>query len=386
MIRQHPQSSAYEMLAPPTPVAEPDAAPIPPEPEAATEATTPDVVGAPVLALAEPPAKTRRIAPMTIVRIVVTFGAFALIARKVGFGAVFHALSEANPALLAAGYAVAVITILITVRQWHGLANANGVPCGYRRCLHLELGGDVFDAALPSSIGGDVVRAASLAETPDERVPAAASVVLRRLCNFPGMVFITAVGLLATIDLGYAGRIRPYALAVLAGGLVLVGLTLSTALGRVSKWGILKRGPGVAVAKLLATLHDFRGQRRDLGRAALRGLVFWVFVVASQSLFIMAVGIHVTLAYSALVITTATAVTMVPISLGGYGLREGAFAAFLAAGGHATGAQGAAVGICITVQTLALGVIGIPFYLTLRKTRRYPVGVPAPAETALGAA
>jgi uncharacterized membrane protein YbhN (UPF0104 family) len=66
-------------------------------------------------------------------------------------------------------------------------------------------------------------------------------------------------------------------------------------------------------------------------------VVFWIFVVASQSLFIMAVGIHVTLAYSALVITTATAVTMLPISLGGYGLREGAFAAFLAAGGTPPG-------------------------------------------------
>jgi hypothetical protein len=68
-----------------------------------------------------------------------------------------------------------------------------------------------------------------------------------------------------------------------------------------------------------------------------------------------------------LVITTTTAVTMLPISLGGYGLREGVFGLFLAAGGHATGGQGAAVGVCITVQTLALGVIGIPFYLTIRR-------------------
>ena len=81
-------------------------------------------------------------------------------------------------------------------------------------------------------------------------------------------------------------------------------------------------------------------------------------------MFILAARDPCPVTYSALVITTATAVTMLPISLGGYGLREGAFAAFLAAGGHATAAQGAAVGVCITVQTLALGVIGIPFYLT----------------------
>jgi uncharacterized protein (TIRG00374 family) len=307
---------------------------------------------------------------MTVIRIVVTVGAFALIARKVGFKSVFQAFANADPLWLAAGYAVAVVTIVLTVWQWHGLAAANGVRRPYRRCLHLELAGDVFDAALPSSIGGDFIRATSLADTPEERVPSAAAVVLRRLCNFPGMIVIVAVGLLGTITLGYATRIRPYSLVVLAGGIVLVAMMLSPAMGSLGRWSVLKKGPAVALSKLLGTLHEFRGQRRDLRVAMVRGLLFWTVVVASQSLFIRAVGIHIPIAYSALVITTATAVTMLPISLGGYGLREGAFAAFLAAGGHATAAQGAAVGICITAQTLALGVIGIPFYLTVRASRR----------------
>jgi uncharacterized membrane protein YbhN (UPF0104 family) len=319
-----------------------------------------------------PAARKRRLAPMTVLRIAVTIGAFGLIARKVGVHAVLHALAAANPRLLAAGYGVAVITIALTVWQWHGLACANGLPRRYGRCLHLELGGDVFDAALPSSIGGDFVRATSLADIPAERVPAAASVVLRRLCNFPGMIVITAIGLAATLSLGYANRIRPFSLAVLAGGFVLVVLTLSPVMGVLGRWGLLKRGPGVAVAKLLGALHEFRGQRSYLLQATVRGLLFWSVVVVSQSMFIAAVGIHIPLSYSALVITTTTAVTMLPISLGGYGLREGVFATFLAAGGHATGGQGAAVGVCITVQTLALGVIGIPFYLTIRTRRGRP--------------
>ena len=260
---------------------------------------------------------------MTVVRIVVTVGAFALIARKVGFKSVFQAFAHSDPVWLAAGYLVAVVTIIITVWQWHGLAAANGVSRPYRRCLHLELAGDVFDAALPSSIGGDFIRATSLADTPEERVPSAAAVVLRRLCNFPGMIVLTAIGLLGTITLGYATRIRPYSLVVLVGGLVLVAMMLSPAMGFIGRWGILKKGPAVALSKLLGTLHEFRGRRRDLRVAMVRGLLFWAVVVASQSLFIRAVGVHIPVAYSALVITTATAVTMLPISLGGYGLREG---------------------------------------------------------------
>lgn len=334
-----------------------------------------------------PVGRKRRVAPMTVVRIAVTIAAFGLIARKVGVHAVLHALAVANPKWLAAGYGVAVVTIALTVWQWHGLARANGLPRSYGRCLHLELGGDVFDAALPSSIGGDFVRATSLAAgSPAERVPAAASVVLRRLCNFPAMVVLTALGLVGTLSLGYAARIRPFSLAVLAGGFVLVLVMLSPAMGLLGRWGLLSRGPGVVVAKLLAALHEFRGQRSYLAAATLRGLLFWVVVVASQSMFIRALGIHIPLTYSTLVITTTTAVTMLPISLGGYGLREGVFATFLAAGGHATGGQGAAVGVCITVQTLALGVIGIPFYLTIRRRRLRDRARHARPRTALRAA
>ena len=201
------------------------------------------------------------------------------------------------------------------------------------------------------------------------------------------MIVLTVIGVLATIGDDYAEHVRLFALAVVAGGFALLLLALSPALGRLSQVGLLSRGPGVGVAKLLATLHNFRGQRRDLLWASLRGLVFWIMVVISQASFMVAVGIHVSPAYAALVITTATAVTMVPISLGGYGLREGAFAAFLTAGGHATAAQGAAVGVCITVQMLALGIIGIPFYVTVRTGRRQTTAKTAvETEQVLGAA
>ncbi len=63
---------------------------------------------------------------------------------------------------------------------------------------------------------------------------------------------------------------------------------------------------------------------------------------------------------------------MLPISLGGYGLREGSFAAFLAVAGHATAAQGAAVGVCLTLQTVGLGLIGVPVLLHPAPVDRAP--------------
>ena len=227
----------------------------------------------------------------------VTAGAFALIARKVGFGAVFHAFARADPAWLAAGYAVAVLSIVVTVWQWHGLSSANGVRSTFRRCLHLELPATSSTLRCPARSEAISFGPTSLAESPEERVPAAASVVLRRLCNFSGMIVLTAVGLIGTISLGYAGRVRPYSLVVLAGGLVLVAGMLSPVMGSIGQWPLLKRGPGVALASCSPPCTSSGGRRRDLVLAMVRGLLFWTVVVASQSLFIRAVGIHVPLLF-----------------------------------------------------------------------------------------
>ena len=64
--------------------------------------------------------------------------------------------------------------------------------------------------------------------------------------------------------------------------------------------------------------------------ASLRGLFLWSIYSLAQWSFMRAVGIHVPLAYGALVVTTTNLITILPISLGGYGVREGAFTAFLA--------------------------------------------------------
>lgn len=303
-------------------------------------------------------------------RLGVTASALVYILHKSGLHRILSSLGNARSGLLALGFALGIVSALITALQWHGLLHANGLSRRYRRCLHLELAGRVFDAALPSSVGGDVVRAIYVADDPAQRVGGAASVVLRRLFNFPGLVVLMAIGLLASLGDPYLGRILPYALVALAGGALLGVVGVSPLFGRFAKLRVMQRGFGRSVGKLFDALHAFRGHHRQLVVASLRGVVFWAVVVVSQWAFMLAVGVRVPFAYAALVVTVTNAITLVPISIGGYGLRESAFATFLAVAHMATPAEGVAVGICLTAQTMGLGLIGVPFYLTIKQRRR----------------
>jgi hypothetical protein len=75
-------------------------------------------------------------------------------------------------------------------------------------------------------------------------------------------------------------------------------------------------------------------------------------------------------------VTTINALTMLPISINGYGVREGSFTRFLAPlyGSGAAAAQlaarkGTAVGFLLAAQSLLWAGIGVVFWLTDKRHR-----------------
>jgi uncharacterized protein (TIRG00374 family) len=302
-----------------------------------------------------------------VLKITVSAGLLAFLLAKGGIGKLLHTLAHTSPSWLALGFAFGVVGAFVTITQWHALLRASDVNRSWARCFRIEWACDFFDAALPSSIGGDVMRAVFAAHEPEERVKTASSVVLRRLLNFPGMIVVMLIGLLASLHLRYVGRVAPYASAAIVAGIVGLAVAATPFARWLGRTPLLQRfGPGRAVGKLLHELDGFRGNRRAIFGASLRGTVFWCVVVLSQWSYMRAMGIHAPLVYAAVVVTCINAITMLPLSLGGYGVREGGFSAFLAVAGLATVAQGIGVGLCITAQTMAFGLIGLPVYLTMR--------------------
>jgi hypothetical protein len=195
------------------------------------------------------------------------------------------------------------------------------------------------------------------------RVGAGVAVLLRRVVSIPGLVVLLGVGCALSIDHPYAGNAITLGLCCLGGGLLIVVL-MATA-GRLN-WSSLSWVPG-PVRKLARAVMQARaagvGPSMPLVRAGVRGLAFWVTVVVSQTCYIWAAGIRPPLGYAVLVVTCVNAVSMIPISLGGYGLRESAFGLLLSVGGLGSASQGASVGICLSVQTLLFGLVGGLIYL-----------------------
>jgi uncharacterized membrane protein YbhN (UPF0104 family) len=111
--------------------------------------------------------------------------------------------------------------------------------------------------------------------------------------------------------------------------------------------------------------------------------MFWTLSVFNQWCLMHAVGIGASIPLAATVVTTVNVLTLLPISINGYGVREGAFAAFLASGGLATLGQALSVSLMLVSQTILWGVVGIICWAlpSLRRPERAPMFAISPTST-----
>ena len=325
-----------------------------------------------------PPAGSFRRRLNLAVRTVVSAGLIALLLHQAGGRSILEQVLGVSPAWFALGLLLGVGAAGLQANQWRGLLEVVGLPRTYAATLRADTAARGFDALLPSSIGGDVIRVSLATDRPDQRGRAVVSVLLRRLMQLPGLVAVLGAGSLASLGLSYAGPVRAIAASCAVAG-VLGGLLVLLA----ARAGALQRLPRrLRVLAQSVTETSAAAGGHPFFRASLRGLVFWCVVALSQVCFTVAAGVHVPFGYAVAVVAVVNTLSLLPISVGGYGLREGAFGAFLAASGHATLAQGAVVGACLSLQTFAFGLIGGLVYLLSGRQVAAPVVPAGPAPTA----
>ncbi|MBV9685687.1 MAG: flippase-like domain-containing protein [Alphaproteobacteria bacterium] len=264
------------------------------------------------------PAAPARGKLLSAARWVVTLLAFWVVVRSIDLGAVIAAMGGAAPLGLGLiGFVVAAQFALLVWRWQFVIRLLCGQTVGFG-ALALMLGQSfLIGQALPSSIGGDVARVALLSRSTGA-VAATRSVVCDRLLGFAGL----AVILLPTI---------PVILAMIGGRAGHLMLTIG-ALGTVA-----------AVALILGCSLSFRGQwlARHLAtiagdllvvlRSGRLGLMAIVLAIGGSLFCVLliyviggAIGADLQ-AWDCLVLApSALLVSALPISLGGWGVREGA--------------------------------------------------------------
>ena len=260
--------------------------------------------------------------------------------------------------------------IVLSALRWQKVLEALDIRTGLPRLMSHYLAGQFVSNVLPTTIGGDVVRVSRLSRETGESPGTFASVVLERLTGWLVLPVITIVGFAVNPGLRELGNATSVALALALGTLLLLVGVLAAAGsthigGRFAARGGWRRFVG-AVHLGIDRLRTHPGAAANVliaGFAYQLALVL-AAVAAAQALGLRPAGLTALLAFFPAVLIAQ----VLPISMSGLGVREGAFVLFLGPLGVAS-EEAIALGLLLYLLNMAVSLLGAPAFATGGRAR-----------------
>src|SRR3954449_3050022 len=265
-------------------------------------------------------------------------------------------------AWLLSGLALTIFAVGLAAARWQRVADVLHLHARLRTFFSQYLAGMFVSSVLPSTIGGDVVRVSRLSATTGDTPGSFASVVLERVSGWVVLPLLTLVGLAihpSLLELGNASRIALFlalgALGVLA---VLVVAGTSPRLG-----GRLAHNDGWLrfIGAVHLGMEEFRRAPLSVLAVLAVSVAYQLTLVVAAWMVGHALGLNIGITVLLVFMPAVAMAQVLPISIGGLGLREGALVLFL----HPLGVSyehAIAFGLLISGMTLAVSLLGAPAF------------------------
>jgi glycosyltransferase 2 family protein len=210
-----------------------------------------------------------------------------------------------------------IVSRLAIGLRWHRLLRSGGLPISLGQAMRLTFAGLFANNFLPATIGGDIVRLAGAIQLKLDGAISAASLIADRLVGMAGMAMTALIGLSIVLKTGIPDK------AVLSSVFLLAQLSSATARGQQPRW---YQTTWRKTLDLLKRLFFALGRWLKQPGALLAALGYsWVNMLCQfgvLSVLFHGMGQQVSFWSVAGLYSLVYFVTLLPISINGYGLQE----------------------------------------------------------------
>lgn len=262
------------------------------------------------------PARTSWLKWVRIAGTILSIGLLIWLVTQQDWNAFLTTLQEMRWILVLLAAGLVLITQTFNATRWFTLLRAIQLPTTWWRSTQIFFAGLYVSNFLPTTIGGDVLRLGGIVAETDDRLSAGATVVIDRLVSMAGMALLLPFSLAYVVPT--MGGAASYGTPVFILGMNWVD-RIRPALRKVwEAFSLWRSKPGALAAALIASL------------AGVLSYLVSLLLLAHE------LDIDVNLAQVAGVTGLTYFMTLLPISLNGWGVREVGVVAFYSALGAGT--------------------------------------------------
>lgn len=300
---------------------------------------------------------------MTVLRVAVSAALVFWILRKAPLGEVLDAFRSADLRFVLLAVALSPLGYWSSVSRWRLLIRSQGGDAGFWFLVRSFVVGIFFNNLLPSTIGGDAIRAYDTSRSGVGRAAAVAIVVVDRFIGLLALMLFAGVGLLLS---GHLTDRVPALYGWVAGGTLAMGLIAALLFLPSRRAPDLLARLGPRFKKVSDAIFAFQGKGVVLAKAFGYSLFLQTLVVLNGWLLSKALHVPIALPYFFVIVPIAVFVMMIPVSINAIGVRENVWAFFFMAFGVA-GAKGVAVAWLDYGHVLIHALVGGAIYAWSRR-------------------
>lgn len=297
--------------------------------------------------------------------------------RRIEIGQTIEALRLCRIDYLLYSFFIFFVVYMLCFLRWRVLLKSAGINASLGKLTSLYSGSLFFNLFLPATIGGDIMRVLDLSSHTKKAKEVAATVLLDRLSGFVAMVLMGFLSIV--LGWKYIEKCSLLVPALVVCVLVFVLITIFFTKNLFNK--IIRLLPHVSLRLKLVKLHEevfaFRGRFDVLIKIMFLSLLGQVVYILSNYYVFMALGLKLAMLNLFIFIPMVNLIAIIPISIGGLGLRDMGNAFFFAlvnvANNIAVGAS-----LLIFFYNFALGILGGIFYVFTLYFRRVQRNKPGP--------
>jgi len=290
---------------------------------------------------------------LSIIKLSISSVLLYFVFEKTGLTQVLRTLSSINVTAFVAAIFLYVFAQLISTLRWK-LLLPDGL--GLKKLFSLYMIGAFFNTFLPGIIGGDAIKGFYLYKITGKVGLALASVFMDRYLGFVVLIAICAVAFPFGYQYLYGSNME----------WILLSVILSFILGSFLFFG-LRIGQHIKhLADLYHYFHIYRNERGMIGKALLLSVCIQFSGFLAVYILALGLGQHIPFLSLLIYLPLIILIAMIPISISGLGVREGAFVLFFGFIGVKPEAA-AAISLSWFITASAGSLIGLIEYVKYKK-------------------
>ncbi len=262
-------------------------------------------------------------------RAIVTVVLLAIVAHNIDWGTIGHRILSGQPAWFVAAILCVVAALLFGALRWHSLLHLNQIDLSVRELFRVYSVSTFTQSFLPTSVGGDVARSFLVVRRGPLLARVGSTVVVDRTGGLVGLLVVAWAGVVIGATREPHGAITGLVSATIVGAIVAVILGIVTYRRPAIAARLIPRRARATIRTIWEVVTTTMRDRRTLVIVLFTSIAFQALISLQIWALARCLGDSISFPAAAVTWTLVTFATLVPLSIGGFGIREGTFVLLL---------------------------------------------------------